>query len=393
MKIDSIRLKNFRMFRDVTIDNIPDLCVLIGANGTGKSNFFGLFNFVRDALVCNVREAVAKRGGFKEVASRGTEGPIEIELKFRQLESTSSPVTYLLVIDLVDNKPVVKRELLKYRSASQHGGGFKHFIDFNLGQGVVIPDKGGKRHQKIPIDLQLESPDLLALKGVSQLQQFKVACELRGFIEHWHFSDFQLSEVRVNEKAIGYDEHLSSPGDNLALFAWSLQETQPVVYQKIVQEMARRVPGLSNIEAVLEGERVYLQFQYGAFPEPFLSWQVSAGTLTLFAHLLLLYDPNSHSLLCVEEPEKQIYPDLLMKLAGEFRLYAKRGAQVFVSTHAPAFLDGVKLSEIFWLTHHPEGYSQVHSAAKERLLKSLVTVGDLPGELWSQGFFRKAHPF
>jgi predicted ATPase len=394
MRIESIRLKNFRMFRDVSIDHLPNFCVFVGANGTGKSSLFGLFGFLRDALTYNVKEALAKRGGFQEVASRQTPGAMEIELKFRELKSTSAVVTYLLVIDLLDQRPVIQRELLKYRS-NQRGGGPRHFIDFSLGKGFAIPEKGPKHKEEVnqkPIEQQLESPDLLALKGLGQFQQFKVASEIRRFIENWHISDFQRSEVRMSERVIGYDEHLSCQGDNLALFARYLQDNQPETYQKIMQEMARRIPGFSHIDTTLEGERIYLKLWQTAFPEPFLPWQVSAGTLTLFAYSLLLHDPKPRSLLCVEEPEKQIYPDLLMGLAGELRAYTKKDAQVFVSTHSPDFLDGVHLPEIFWLTHQEDGSSQVHSATDNHLLKSLTEVGDLPGELWSQGFFRGAHP-
>ena len=59
--------------------------------------------------------------------------------------------------------------------------------------------------------------------------------------------------------------------------------------------------------------------------------------LKCFAYLVLLYDPKPHLLLAVEEPENQLYPELLTELAEEFRDYARRGGQVFVSTHSPDF--------------------------------------------------------
>ena len=57
----------------------------------------------------------------------------------------------------------------------------------------------------------------------------------------------------------------------------------------------------------------------------------------MFTYLLLLHDPVQHALLCVEEPENQLYPELLEELAEEFREYANTGGQVFVSTHSPDF--------------------------------------------------------
>ncbi|MDX8380092.1 MAG: AAA family ATPase [Gallionella sp.] len=69
----------------------------------------------------------------------------------------------------------------------------------------------------------------------------------------------------------------------------------------------------------------------------------------MFAYLVLLYDPMPHSLLCVEEPENQLYPKLMQELAEEFRQYANRGGQVLVSMHAPDFLNAVELDEVCWL--------------------------------------------
>jgi len=50
MQIESISIKNYRLFRDAKIENIPRLCVLVGANGTGKSTLFDVFSFLKDAM-------------------------------------------------------------------------------------------------------------------------------------------------------------------------------------------------------------------------------------------------------------------------------------------------------------------------------------------------------
>ncbi len=81
IKIESLRLKNFKAFKDITIRDIPRMCVVVGANGAGKSTLFDVFGFLRDSLTDNVQVALSKRGGFKEVRTRDADGGIEIELK------------------------------------------------------------------------------------------------------------------------------------------------------------------------------------------------------------------------------------------------------------------------------------------------------------------------
>ncbi len=78
MKIETIRLKNFKAFRDVELSEIPSVCVLVGAKGTGKSTLFNVFGFLKDALADNVHVALTKLGssrGFQEVRSRGSTDP------------------------------------------------------------------------------------------------------------------------------------------------------------------------------------------------------------------------------------------------------------------------------------------------------------------------------
>jgi predicted ATPase len=115
------------------------------------------------------------------------------------------------------------------------------------------------------------------------------------------------------------------------------------------------------------------------------------GTIKMLAYLTLLYDPKPHPLLCVAEPENQLYPKLLWELAEEFRAYANRGGQVFVSTHSPDFLNGARLDEVFWLVKK-EGYTQVRRAKEDEQLTAYMAEGDQMGYRWEQGFFEGADP-
>ena len=76
MRIEQIEIRNYRVFRDVRLTRLPPVTVVIGANGTGKSTLFDVFSFLKDALAGNVASAVARRGGFRELVSRGEWGPI-----------------------------------------------------------------------------------------------------------------------------------------------------------------------------------------------------------------------------------------------------------------------------------------------------------------------------
>lgn len=394
MKIVSIKIKNYRMFKNIHIRDIPPFCVIIGANGTGKSTLFDIFGFLRDALKNNIRQALQIRGGYREIITRGQEQEdIEIELQFRmKILDTERLVTYQIIIGQNNNRPVIKREILRYKRG-EHGKPF-HFLDFQLGQGYAItneedfskPDKELDREEQ-----QLESNDILAIKGLGQFQRFKAATAFRSLIENWHVSDFHISEAR-GSKEISYAEHLSPTGDNIATVAQYIYQQYPEIFQQILEKMKQRVPGISSVEAKeTEDGRLILRFQDQAFKDPFIDRYVSDGTMKMFAYLILLFDPNPHPLLCVEEPENQLYPTLLKELAEEFAHYSDQGGQVFVSSHSPDFINAVPLASIFWLIKS-QGITQIHRAADSEILKNLVAEGDLPGYLWNQGWFEGVEP-
>lgn len=397
MRVESIRLKNFRAFRDVHMKDIPPFCVLIGANGTGKSTLFSVFSFLRDAMATNVTAALARLGGsrgFFEVRSRGASGPIEIELKIRADLGGAQPklITYGLTIDAEQGRPVVAREVLKYRRGS--GGKPWHFLDFRRGTGSAVTNEleTVKDEQELERETQtLKSPDILAIKGLAQFERFPAAVALGNLIENWHLSDFHISRARPEQEA-GYSEHLSREGENLSLVIEYLHKQHPEVFKTILDKLAARIPGITQVESkVTEEGRVLLKFQDGAFEDPFLARYVSDGTIKMLAYLVLLHDPKPHPLLCVEEPENQLYVSLLWDLAEEFRAYADRGGQVFVSTHSPDFLNATKAEEVFWLVKK-DGYTNIRCAKDDAQLTRYAAEGDQLGYLWKQGLFSGADP-
>jgi predicted ATPase len=394
MKIESIRLKNFKAFQDAEMRDIPNFCVIVGANGTGKSTVFSIFGFLKDALTSNLNTALMRLGGsrgFDEVRSRGSSGPIEIELKFR--DGPGKPLTtYFLQVNQIEGKAVVEREILKYRRGSK--GQPWHFLDFSNGKGSAVTnelDSVKEDKDLVREDQILKSSDILAVKGLAQFERFPAVVALGDLIENWHISDFHISKARPEQEA-GYAEHLSREGENLSLVIQYLYQHHRSTFDQITELLKKRVPGVSHVDSkTTEEGRVLLRFQDGAFEDPFLARYVSDGTIKMLAYLTLLYDPATHPLLCVEEPENQLYPKLLGELAEEFRGYALRGGQVFVSTHSPDFLNATRLKEVFWLEKH-DGYTQIKRALEDEQIAAYMRDGDQMGYLWKQGFFGGVDP-
>lgn len=393
MRIETIRLQNYKAFQSLELKELPSLAIFVGANGTGKSTLFDVFAFLSESLHGNVRSALANRGGFDEVRSRDSEGNIEIELQFRlEISGMERLVTYVLEIGEQKGRPIVVREILRYKRG-RYGSPY-HFLDFSHGRGTAITNEEDfdKKDEDLDREEQrLSSPDILAVKGLGQFDRFKAANAFRGFIEKWHVSDFHISEARPTQEA-GYAEHLSAQGENLALVAQFMFENHRELFNEVLHKMERRVPGVKKVEAkTTEDGRVVLRFQDGAFKDPFIARYVSDGTIKMFAYLLMLHDPEPHPLLCVEEPENQLYPTLLPELLEEFRLYSQQDGQVFITSHSPDFINAAELDEVFWLKKEA-GYTRIYRAMDDPHIKAQFQAGNPLGYLWKSKMFEGIDP-
>ena len=214
-----------------------------------------------------------------------------------EIVGTDRLITYIVRIGETNHKPVIKREILRYKRG-RYGSPF-HFLDFSEGSGYAIINEEDfdKKDEDLTREEQSIGADVLAIKGLGQFERFRAANAFRKLIENWHVSDFHINLARGSKDAVGYNEHLSITGDNLQLVANNIFENTPEVFQKIINTMKQRVPGINNVKPLpTQDGRVLLSFQDGAFKDPFIDKYVSDGTIKMFAYLILLYDPEPHPL-------------------------------------------------------------------------------------------------
>ncbi|BBM88894.1 chromosome segregation protein SMC [Spirochaetota bacterium] len=392
MKIEYIRLKNFKAFKDVEMEDIPDFCVLVGANGTGKTTLFQVFNFLKDALESSVDTALRKLGGsrkFKEVRSRNTKGAIEIELRYKtkpgSTNSKNPLIHYFLKINEENDSAYVEKEYLSYPHPSRKGksGRYWRYIDFSKGKGRIVVSQKTKTRQK-----RTFNKDYLALNGLAIDGRYKKVQPLVKFIKNFHVSDIRIDKARSD--SYDNEEELSPTGDNLAGVIGFLHDKHKDVLKKIISILEECISHLDKVnvkENKIDGS-IALEFKEKRFQKPFLAKFVSEGTIKLLAYLVLLYTPHRYPLICVEEPENQIYPKFVQDLAEEFRFYteSESGGQVFVTTHSPEFLNAVEIEEAFYL-EKKWGYTTVQNLSKNKQVKEQGDNDAKLGELWNEGFF------
>lgn len=387
-RIESLMVKNYRALKDVNLTNITPLTVLLGSNGSGKSTVFDVFAFLSECFSVGLRKAWDKRGRFKELRSRNSDGPIVIEIKYRETPD-SYLITYHLEIEEKTRGPVVSKEFLRWKRGNPAAP--FHFLNYKYGQGQVVSGETPMGSDQ-RVTRTLSAPDVLAVNTLGQLAENPRVIALRAFITGWHLSYLSADSTRGNPEA-GAEERLSQTGDNLPNVIQYYSEQHRRILANIFRVLSRRIPRLERVNAnILEDGRLLLLLKDVPFTAPILSKFASDGTLKLLAYLLLLYDPNPPKLIGIEEPENYLHPKILGELSEECQLATER-SQLIVTTHSPFFIDALQASQVRVLHRGEDGYTRVKRVSDMPGIAEFIENGAKLGELWMEGQFVSADPF
>ncbi len=387
-RIEYLKVQNFRALKDIELKNLTPLTVLLGPNGSGKSTLFDVFNFLSECFQGGLRQAWDRRGRAKELKTRGSTGPVVIEIKYRERPKTPL-ITYHLSLDETAKGPVVAEEWLEWRRGARVGRPFK-FLTYKHGIGSVVsgdqPDANDQR-----LDVPLRGPDLIAVNTLGQIAQHPRVAALRDFITDWYVSYLSVDKTRDQPES-GPQDRLSKTGDNLPNVVQYLAESHPQQLERIMAVLRQRIPRLDRIDATpMPDGRLLLQVKDAPFEQPVLSKFASDGTMKMLAYLTVLYDPTPPQFIGIEEPENFLHPRLLPELGEECRIASER-AQLLVTTHSPFFLNTCRAEEVRILYRDEQGFTQATTASEIAGINEFIKAGASLGHLWMEGQFGMSDP-
>jgi predicted ATPase len=420
-KIEGFRIRNFRALKDVTLgrlwtaQDIAPLTLLstvIGKNGTGKTTLLNAFDFLSDCLKFGVEDAcdLKGRGGFARLQTQGIGEPIEFEMYYREKRDVC-PITYEISIALDEQKRpfVAKERMLQHRKNQSNGRPFT-FLILEDGRGIAWKgEHGGKQEAENddisnlieasacgedgePEIVELEDNRKLGISVLGALAEYPRISAFRQFIEGWYLSYFTPDAARSLPFA-GPQKRLNVRGDNLGNVVQYMKLEHPEKFETVLDNIAGMIPGIDRIaaESTPDG-RLLLKFNDRGFQDPFYVQQISDGTLKIFAYLLLLSGPTPPPFLCIEEPESGLYHKLLEVLVQAFRGYVANGeetSQILFTTHHPYLVDALEPEEVWVLEKGENGFSGVHRAISDPVVKSLTEEGLSLGGLWYSDYLEQ----
>lgn len=307
--------------RDVGL-HLDQLNVLIGANGSGKSNFVALFHMLSFLVAGNLKLYTARKGDASSVLHYGPKRTptLDAELVFEGEHGTSE-YSFTLAHASPD-RFLFTREQVGFHTTGKD----KPF--------TKLLDSGGA-------ETQLK--DLAAAPAASNARKVaRVFLERLRSVQVYHFHDTsETASIRLSQD-IDRTRFLLSTGGNLASFLYMLQQEYPAHYQRIVATIRLAVPYFEDFELAPQphnASRIQLRWRDRSADYEFGPHQLSDGSLRAIALVTALMQPEEllPDVLVVDEPELGLHPSAVT-LIGDLIKAVSNQRQVVVATQSPKLL-------------------------------------------------------
>ena len=382
--IREITLRNILSFGPQT-KPIPlrGLNVLIGPNGSGKSNLIEVIALLR-ATPGDMERVIRRGGGLTEWIWKGDQdGVAGIEVVLNTLWPWEhSPLRHTFEFDRLSLFDLRNESI----EAVNRESGF-----FYRNQEAHRVIKGQGKENEIALDhLKFENGfSILAQMAdpvnYGELTYLATAYKSIRIYREWTFGHNAV--FRTPQKADMRNDRLEEDFSNLGLFLNKLRRN-PIAKRAILSALADFYDGFSDFDVSIEGGGVQVFFTEGDFTIP--ATRLSDGTLRYLCLLAILCDPNPPPLICIEEPELGVHPDILHKLA-ELLISASQRTQLIVTTHSDYLVDAMtNRPEAIVICEKYDGQTEMKRLDEERMaiwlekyrLGELWTSGELGGTRW-----------
>jgi len=368
-----IKTDNYKNLNLEQQANIKNLNILIGANGSGKSNLISCLKFLKDCLtslpdesrgISSFEDAVAKLGG-NQILDGNVEIPAKVGISygFSQISQTGYPNEDSGILDLklyVDKRTRVSiAEEFLYKGKDLHELRRKkptyyyQFHNTKSGTGNISDQKINSMYCNYQLldNIPINTLGLLVLPRLLEDSPFppenalvyKIRRELLEFITKWQFynaNNMDLHKIRTAEPQIGRsDIYLSSSGDNLPLVLDNLSQRNIDFEDSINEAMKLILPQTRRLRPIRSGRlSLTVEWYFDGIPEPFFLTDMSDGTVRMLCWATLLHSPVLPSLLVIDEPELGLHV-AWMPILAEWIKQAAQKTQIIVTTHSPDLLD------------------------------------------------------
>ncbi len=366
-KIESVRIRGFRSLADVELSNLRNANVLIGANGSGKSNFIRFFEMTSWMLRSRrLAEFVALRGGADDQLHGGNRVTPRMEAALAlRTEAGRNDYRFALAHAHPD-RLVFTEEAFRFSAAGSvadapwqyapSGGSEAAIVD--VAQAQTPPPGVNPKTARVVVHL---------LRNCS-VHQFHDTSDTSHFKKRWDADD---------------NDFLRTHGGNLAAVLHRLEQEDLQRFELISQHVRRVLPVFDRFQLDDSYGKVSLRWKAAGTDKSFGAHLTSDGSLRFFALVTLLNLPLEMlpNVLLLDEPELGLHPAAVALVGGMIKALAA-DRQIIVATQSPLLVDAFDLDEIAVLDLQ-DGRTTVRRPDADEYRRWLDE-GFMPGEMWQK---------
>ncbi len=399
LALKSFRLKNFKAIRDSGPIEFTPLTALIGNNGSGKSSLIEGLEALHLIVTQGLDSAMQQLGGFERVwhqgvphdpvRQRGTtsrpylSNPIEFNLA-GQIGSSRFTTSTEIAAAPGEKQPFIRHEQITVKKRSNDSS-------------TIVRDETGRIVNENHFQNKNQNGNHNGSQNGNQngkhgfLQNESVISdELKDYISKWQFLSLNPTSLgqTVRQENMQGSNRLAKDGANIAEYLLGIQKADPRALAGIVEAVHYVLPYASDFYPAFTAEperAAYLELTEGEAKLP--GWLLSTGTLRIVALMAVLRNPNSPSLIVIEEIENGLDPSTVHMIVEEIRsavLY--NNMQIVITTHSPYLLDLLHISHLV-LVERLDGQPTFTRPAKQETPETLDDWSRKfgPGELYTMG--------
>lgn len=387
MLLKSIQLTRFLSYSEQSHPTeLSRLNVLIGPNGSGKSNLIEAIELLRAAprdLLTPIRDGGGVRDWLWKGVSKGPIAKIDVVV-----DNPKGPAAlrYVLSFTEVGQRFEIVDERVENECPDKGHKKPYFYYRFENGHGILNVKGNQRRLQHEEIDptasilSQRKDPD-----QYPELTYLGNAFSRIRLYREWSFGRYTVP--RLPQKADLPNEYLEPDSSNLGLVLNRLRR-EPAVKKRLLDALRVLYEDIDDFDVQIEGGTVQVFFHEGRYVVP--ATRLSDGTLRYLCLLAVLCHPNPGPLVCIEEPELGLHPDVLPTLADLLKEASER-TQLIVTTHSDVLVDALTdTPEAVLVASRDESGTRLHRLDAEKLkpwlekyrLGQLWTRGEIGGTRW-----------
>ena len=394
--IQSIRLENLLSYGSASADlPMESLNVFIGPNASGKSNLIEALSLLA-AAPRDLQVPIREGGGVRDWLWKGTKGPVTATIEVTiDYPSGKMPLRYRLSFSETASRFELRDEAVENEHVQSGHDQPYFFYSYQQGHPTLNVKTAGGDEARSKRQLRREdvNPEQSILSQrrdpdtYPELTYLATRFEQMRFYREWNLGRY--TSPRVPQQTDLPEGSLFEDASNLGLVLNNLQN-QPDVKRQILERLRIFYDSVTDVATIIQGGMVQIFFHEAGLNGPVPATRLSDGTLRYLCLLAILCHPRPPPIVCIEEPELGLHPDVIPEVA-KMLVEASTRCQLFVTTHSDLLVDALTATpEAVIVCDKIDGATQLTRLDAQKLgpwleqyrLGDLWTRGELGGTRW-----------